>query len=208
MEGGRKDFFDLLNKILELSSYNMNQYTDGDNFNIPKDADESYSAYFEKMLNLAREASSDIEEGGLFDELKNIDDYKTNDKFFDWLKEYIMSVMQPYYDTVNIRQLSIGDFKERASFCFTYWILQDEEVENIPEGWDQEDLIVIKKVLYTAIEMIIVNRFGPVKTKKVFKEVFDFSPEFAECIINLIAEHKDELWKNVVMDKLKKIENE
>ena len=84
-----------------------------------------------------------------------------NDKFINWLHGYVESVIKPFIEAEYIRKLDKEHFEALTKYCFENLILRDIGNDKIDFSIGNENsILTMKKVLFTFIDMIIVNNYS------------------------------------------------
>lgn len=208
LEPGMIELVELFNEILEQSDYNLNKYVNGRSLSVPDD-DGIFEDNLKKFVNSVPEKIKELEDSekfwNLFDEL---DDYNNNDKFINWMRGYTESVIRPFIEAEYIRKMDAEKFNNMTNYCFENMVLKsvgDDEID-LTVG-NSKELFTMKKVLFTFIDMVIVNNYSKENAINNMKKVFGIKESYCGIWWELIEKYEDKLWKIMIMKKCERIDN-
>ena len=199
---------DLFNKILEESNYDLNRFVNGMTLSIDDNESKDLGEMVQKFIDLivpgVKRLASPEE---FWEEFTKLDDYEKIDKFIDWIKGYTNSAIKPYEETKLIRNMDEQEFEDITKYCFGNLILQDVGKRKIQEQENSNQIILLKKVFLTFIDMVIVNNFSKDNAFYNMEKVFGLGEKKCSIWWNLVKENEDKLWKLMIMKKYNQIEN-
>lgn len=202
------NFVDLFNFILENMNYNLDCLVKGNSLAVEDSISEEFLEKLKDFLALApeiiRKTDNKEEIWSSFEKLEN---YESNKKFINWLKKYVETRIRPAEDARFINELDLKSFEAMSQYCFENLILKDIGRNNIDEQWDKEQIIIIRKMLFTFINMIEVNFYSDEYALENMERVFGIKRQYCIKWLHLIKEHEDRLWKIMLMKQYNKIEN-
>ena len=161
-ENGVAKIIELFNTILEQSGYNLNQFVKGDSLAVPNEVPESFLDSLKKFVNISPDVIRSIEnKEDFWDIFEKLEDYENNDKFIKWVQRYIDSVIRPFEEAKFIRDMSNETFQKITKYCFENLIIKDIGKKRIDRTMgDLKQLYVLRKIMFTFIEMVLVENFS------------------------------------------------
>ena len=158
---------DLFNKILEESNYDLNRFVNGMTLSIDDNELKNLGGMVQKFIDLIVPVIKQVDNVEEFwREFTKLDDYEKIDKFIEWVKGYTNSAIKPYEETKLIRSMDEQEFCNITKYCFENLILQDVGKRKVQEQENWNQIILLKKVFLTFIDMVIVNNFSKDNVKE------------------------------------------
>lgn len=145
-----KKFVDLFNFILENKNYNLDCMVKGNSIAVEDSISEEFLEKLKDFLELAPEIiqKADNREE-IWSSFEELEDYERNKKFINWMKKYVKTIIKPVEDARFINELDLKSFEKMSQYCFENLVLKDIGRNNIEEQWDREQIIIIRKMLFT-----------------------------------------------------------
>ena len=202
------NFVDLFNYILENKNYNLNCLVKGNSLAVEDSISEEFLRKLKDFLALAPEIirkANNKEE--IWSSFENLEDYESNKKFINWLKKYVETIIRPVEDARFVNELDLDSFELMSQYCFENLILKDVGRSNIDEQWDREQIIIIRKMLFTFIDMIEVSFYSDEYALENMERTFGIKKQYCIKWLHLIKDHEDRLWKIMLMKRYNRIEN-
>ena len=200
---------ELFNKLLENSNYNLNKYVNGQSLSISKNDTEQFADLLKQFVNMVPQELKKLDNPEeLWSAFEQLDDIDSNNKFIEWIHEYADSVLEPYKETEFIRKLDDRMFKDMSKYCFENLILKDTGNHAFDEKEEtKERLVILRKVLYTFIDMIIVSNYSDKKAILNMKKIFGLDEKHCKIWWEYISVNEEKLWRIMLMKKYSRIEN-
>ena len=200
---------ELFNELLEKSNYNLNKYVNGQSLSISNSDTEQFVNLLKQFVNLIPQELKKLDNQTEFwGALEHLDDIDTNNKFIEWLHEYTNSILEPYNETEFIRKLDDRMFKDMSKYCFENLILRDTGNYAFDEEEEtKERLIILRKVLYTFIDMMIVNNFSYEKSVLNIEKTFGLNESHCKVWWEFVSLNEEKLWRIMLMKKYSRIES-
>lgn len=207
-ESEMNNFVDLFNFILENKNYNLDCLVKGNSLAVDDSISEEFLEKLKDFLALAPEIirKADNKEE-IWSSFETLDDYESNKKFINWLKKYVETIIRPVEDARFINELDLKSFEAMSQYCFENLVLKDIGRSNIDEQWDRVQIIIIRKMLFTFIDMIEVNFYSDEYALENMERTFGIKKQYCIKWLYLIKEHEDRLWKIMLMKRYNRIEN-
>lgn len=202
------EIMELFNKILEESNYNLNKFVNGMTLSINDDESKKLEELVQEFIDrIVSEIKKLSNQQVFWESFTKLDDYEKIDKFIEWMKGYTNSAIRPYEETEFLRDMDEQEFDNITKYCFENLILQDAGKRKVQEQANWEQIVLLKKVILTFIDMVVVNNFSKDNAFYNMEKVFGLGEE--KCIIwwKLVEENEDKLWKLMIMKKYNQIEN-
>lgn len=208
-ENGVAKIIELFNTILEQSGYNLNQFVKGDSLAVPNEVPEPFLDSLKKFVNISPDVIRSIENKedfwGIFEKLE---DYENNDKFIKWMQRYIDSVIRPFEEAKFIRDMSNETFQKITKYCFENLIIKDIGKKRIDRTMgDLKQLYVLRKIMFTFIEMVLVENFSRENAFDKMDRIFGIKESCCKLWWELIEDNEEKLWRIMMMKQSKRIEN-
>lgn len=197
----------LFDEILKEGNYDLNRFVNGVTLSIDESESETLGekmhSFIDLLFVLVKETDNFEEFWKPFAEIKN---YEKNDQFVEWIKGYMNSMLKPYKETEFIRKMKKQEFQNVTEYCFQNMILQDAGKERIQESKNWEQYLIVRKVIFSFIDMVIVSNYSLENTIKTMEKLFGLSEEKCEIWWKVIEENEDKLWKIMMMKKYNQID--
>lgn len=199
----------LFNEILEKADYNLNKYVKGHSLVLPDSDTEDFENLLKEFANTIPNEVKNLENPEAFWELfSELDDYNDNDKFINWLHGYVESVIKPFIEAEYIRKLDKEHFEALTKYCFENLILRDSGNDKIDFSIGNENsILTMKKVLFTFIDMIIVNNYSKENAIERMQKIFGIKEDYCVIWWDIVNKYEDKLWRIMMMKKYDDIEN-
>lgn len=205
---GTVALIELFNTILEQSDYNLNQFVKGDSLAVPSDTPE----FFQKSLNEFVKISPDIirtleNRESFWEIFEKLDDYENNDKFIKWMQQYVDASLKPFEETAFLRNMDDRSFEQLTKYCFMNLVIKNigkKQIDNSIE--DVKQLYVLRKTIFTFIDMVIVENFSKEYAFENMERIFGLTESYCEILWELIEQNEDKLWKIMMMKQSRRIE--
>lgn len=206
--GMLKTFIELFNSILEESNYNLNQFVKGESLTVSDDMSEEFLDTLKEFVNNAPEVIKEIDnKEQVWEFFEVLDDYESNNKFIKWLAKYVDSVNRPFEESAFLKDMNNDDFQKITKYCFDNLILQDIGKRKIDKSWNQKEMLILRKVLFTFIEMVIIDNCAKEKAFDNMRRIFDVTEDYCEVWWNYIIKNEDRLWRSMLMKQNRRIED-
>ncbi len=208
-ENGVAKIIELFNTILEQSGYNLNQFVKGDSLAVPNEVPESFLDSLKKFVNISPDVIRSIEnKEDFWDIFEKLEDYENNDKFIKWVQRYIDSVIRPFEEAKFIRDMSNETFQKITKYCFENLIIKDIGKKRIDRTMgDLKQLYVLRKIMFTFIEMVLVENFSRENAFDKMHRIFGIEEFCCKLWWDLIEENEEKLWRIMMMKQSRRIEN-
>ena len=199
----------LFNEILKKADYNLNKYVKGHSLVLPDSDTEDFENLLKEFANTIPDEVKNLENPEAFWELfSELDDYNDNDKFINWLHGYVESVIKPFIEAEYIRKLDKEHFEALTKYCFENLILRDIGNDKIDFSIGNENsILTMKKVLFTFIDMIIVNNYSKENAIERMQKIFGIKEDYCVIWWDIVNKYEDKLWRIMMMKKYDDIEN-
>lgn len=205
---GMTTSFELFNSILENSGYNLNQYVKGDMLAITDDVQEEYVNTLKEFMDIAADEVKNIEDKEAFWSIfEKLDDYKDNNRFIAWLKKYIEAANRLFEDAAFLRDIEDTAFERMTDYCFQNLILRDIGKKRIANEWDLKQMTILRKILFTFIEMVVTDNFSKENTFANMQKLFGISGKQCEHWWNIVNQNEEKLWRIMLMKQYSRLEN-
>lgn len=206
---GIEKAIELFNTILEESQFDLNQFVKSDSLAIPNKMPETFQESLKKFVDIVPELIKKMEDAedfwGIFEKL---DDYEKNNKFISWLKKYTDAVIRPFKEALFLQEESEESFRQLTDYCFENLILKDIGKKRInKETVDTKKILILRKIIFTFIEMVVVDNFSKENAFDNMGRVFGIKEEYCEVWWNLIKKNEEKIWKIMLMKQYRRMEN-
>ena len=208
-EDGIKKVIELFNTILEESEFNLNEFVKSNSVSISNQMSEGFSESLKQFVDLVPNIVKQLDDADSFWSIfENIDDYEKNDKFIMWLKKYAESVNRPFEEALFLRKIDEKVFQKLSNYCFENLILRDIGKKRInSEIGDIKQILILRKIIFTFIEMIVVDNFSKENAFDNMERMFGIKASYCEFWWDLIEKEQDKIWKIMIMKQCSRIEN-
>lgn len=203
-----KEVEELFNFILRRSNYNLNQYVKGDSLSIPNDMEEEFVTSLKKMLDILPEVVKVIKDKdkfwNIFNELERFED---NDKFIKWLIKYVENAVRPFEDASFLREIQEETLCKMIDYCFENLIVKNVGKNEVRRsGWDVEQMGIMRRIIFTFVDMVICENFTEEKTYEQMNRMFCLEASFCIKLWELVERNRNELWGIMVLRKIQRLE--
>lgn len=130
-----------------------------------------------------------------------------SEKFVIMLRRYIEAVNQPVKETAFLRELSIEEFKGMVKYCYSNFVISNEDIERDKGKWERKQLQVLRKVILTVAEMAVLSNYSEQRVLCQINRMFELSDEYGKVLWNTVQDDKDQLWKYMVSVRCDSIES-
>lgn len=200
---GIQNFSKMFTDILEMGGHQLNQYVHGDNMGLPEDVSDEFVEALKEFIDAVPMQVSQIEDKDLFwQSFEQMQDYEKNDKFIRWLKQYVEQLLKSWEDAVFINKLSEDKLGEMVNYCFENLIIKYVNVKEISTVWNARQLNVLRNILLTYFDMIIMYQYTCNYAFESIQKRFGISNACCAIFQNLVEKNEDKLWKIMVSKKL------
>lgn len=199
----------LFNIILEESHFNLNQIVKGDSIIVSGEMSEVFLDSLKEFVDLIPNEIRHVEQEEEFWSLfENLDDYENNDKFIMWLKRYVEAFVKPNKEAMFLKEMDDVTFKKLSNYCFENLILKNISKNRIDkEIGDIKQILILRKIIFTFIEMVIVDNLSKEDAYEYMQELFCMQEGFCEVLWNQIQKNEERLWRIMLMKQYDRIEN-
>lgn len=200
---GIQDFSKMFTNILEMGGHQLNQYVHGDSMGLPENVSDEFVDALKEFIDAAPMQISQIEDKDSFwQSFEQMQDYEKNDKFISWLKQYVEQLLKSWEDAVFINKLSEDKLRDMVNYCFEKLILKYVSVKAISTVWDAKQLNVLRNILLTYFDMIIMYQYTCDYAFESIQKRFGISNACCAIFQNLVEKNEERLWKIMVSKKL------
>ncbi len=202
-ENGIQDFSKMFTNILEMGEHHLNQYVNGDNMGLPENVSDEFEKALKEFIDAVPMQVSQIEDKDSFwQSFEQMQDYNKNDKFIRWLKQYVEQLLKSWENAVFINKLSEDKLKEMADYCFENLILKYVSPKAISTVWDAKQLNVLRNILLTYFDMIIMYQYTCDYAFESIQKRFGISNSCCAIFQDLVEKNEDRLWRIMLSKKL------
>lgn len=208
-ESGIKKVIELFNVILEESEFDLNQFVKSDSLAIPNQMSETFLESLKQFVDMVPDIVKQLDDAESFWCLfENLDDYEKNNKFIVWLKRYTESIIRPYEEALFLKEIDEELFQKLTRYCFDNLILRDIGKKRIDsEIGDIKQILTLRKIIFTFIEMVVVDNFSKENAFDNMERMFDIKASYCELWWDLIEKNEDKIWKIMIMRQYSRMEN-
>ncbi|MBO5239627.1 MAG: hypothetical protein J6B50_12760 [Lachnospiraceae bacterium] len=206
---GMKKIINLFYELLEKCHFELNQFVSGESLTIPSDIseilDDSLKDFLDSIVDEYRKSDNKDE---FFNIFLSVGDYEKFDKFINWVEKYAIAKVKPLLEAEFLTNITIDEFEKMTDYCFENFVLMDIGDSNIDkEIWDVKSILIMKKVLYTFIDICVVGNYSKENAFSNMNRIFGLSKERCEIWWKLVESNSEKLWKILLMKKYTRIEN-
>lgn len=208
-ENGIKKAIELFNIILEESEFNLNQFVKSDSLSISNEMSETFMESLKEFVAMVPDMVKQMEDAEIFWNIfENLDDYEKNNKFIMWLRRYVDAVIRPFKEAMFLKEISDESFQRLTNYCFENLILRDIGKKRIDkEIADVKQILILRKIIFTFIEMIVVDNFSKENAFDNMERMFGIKNSYCELWWKLIEKNEDKIWKIMIMKQYSRMEN-
>lgn len=208
-KSGYKDVFEIFNVILEESGFDLNQFVKGDSLEIPNEMSEKFLDSLKNFVSLVPDVVKQMEDAASFwSQFEKLDDYESNHKFVLWLRKYAESIIRPFEEASFLKEMDEQTFYTLTNYCFENLVLKDIGKKRIDkEICDTKQMLILKKIMFTFIEMIVVDNLSKENAFDKMKRIFGIKEVFCGIWWDLIAKNEDKIWRIMIMKQYRRVEN-
>lgn len=201
---GTETLMELFNCILEKSSYNLNKYINGRSLSIPDSDVELIGSDIKKFVSGITEELKKIENQNEFwESFCELDDIENINKFVEWLHNYTDSMLEPYRDAGFLRHLDQEVFENKSKYCLENFILEDVGKR---ENNQESEMFVLKRILLTFIDMVVVNNYSKKNALESMEKMFGIDESHCTIWWEMVQEKEEKLWRIMLMRKCDRID--
>ena len=184
---GTNELVELFNCILESSNYNLDQFVKNGILAVSDDVQEDFIDALKKLINIIPEVVKNLDDKEKFwASFEQLDDYKKNSKFIKWLIKYTDVALKPFEDAAFMREMSDTALQEMSEYCFQNLIMKDIGKKRVDKKWNIKQIIVLRKIMFTFIEMVIADNFSKENTFSNMQRIFGIK----DCLADGMYEYK------------------
>lgn len=137
-----------------------------------------------------------------------LEDYEQNKKFISWIEQYLEATMRPIQEAAFINKISQNNFELLCKYCFENLILQDIGKTRLDKNiGDTKQLIILKKIIFTFVDMVIVKSYSKENSFENMKKIFDIKEPYCEFLWYITQKHEEKLWKIMMMKQYDRLNN-
>lgn len=208
-ESGIEKAIKLFNIILEESEFDLNQFVKSDSLAISNQMSETFLESLKEFVNTVPDLVKQMDDAEAFWSLfENLDDYEKNNKFLSWLRRYTEAVIKPFEEANFLKEISEETFNKLTNYCFENLILRDIGKKRIDqEKGEIKQILILRKILFTFIEMVVVDNFSKENAFDNMEKMFDIKEAYCEYWWSLIEKNEDKIWKIMLMKQYRRMEN-
>lgn len=196
---------DMFYRLLEKSENDLNQTVGNNSFVIPVGIEDSFADDLSAFLKLVqKEYKKDEKILELFDNLGKDTD---SEKFVIMLKHYIEAVNQPAKETAFLRDMPLDEFKSMVEYCYSNFVISNGDIERDEGMWEQRQLQVLRKVILTVSEMVVLAYYPEHRVLYQINRMFNLNEEYGKILWNMVQGDKDQLWKYMMSARCDHIES-
>lgn len=208
-ESGIEKAIKLFNIILEESEFDLNQFVKSDSLAISNQMSETFLESLKEFVNTVPDLVKQMDDAEAFWSLfENLDDYEKNNKFLSWLRRYTEAVIKPFEEANFLKEISEETFNKLTNYCFENLILRDIGKKRIDQEIGEiKQILILRKILFTFIEMVVVDNFSKENAFDNMEKMFDIKEAYCEYWWSLIEKNEDKIWKIMLMKQYRRMEN-
>ena len=200
------NWLQLFKVLLEESGFALDHYVNGKQVSIEKEASDIFINSLKQFLDSAvdiigRAKNQDL----VWENVEKMGAEGTNKKFIQWLKEYVSAGLKPRRDAEFINKMEQEDFEKMSQFCFENYVLQKTN-QNHGDSWTEKQIVVVRKMIFTFVEMLVVDFLSDECAVAQMKSIFAMENERCEIWLQYIKKNEDRLWKIMMMRRIARIE--
>ena len=208
-ENGFEKVIELFNTILEESQFDLNQFVKSDSLAIPNEMSETFQVSLKKFIEMVPNLVKEMDNAEDFWEIfENLDDFEKNNKFIMWLRKYTEAVIRPFKEAMFLKEESEQPFQKLTNYCFENLILKDIGKKRINrEIVDIKKILILRKIIFTFIEMVVVDNFSKENAFDNMDRMFGIKEEYCKVWWDLIKKNEERIWKIMLMKQYRQMEN-
>lgn len=200
---GMQDFSRMFTNILEMGGRQLNQYVHGDSMGLPENVSDEFVEALKEFIDVAPMQVSQIEDKDSFWlSFEQMQDYEQNDKFIRWLRQYVEQLLKSWENAVFINKLSEDKLRDIVNYCFENHILKCGSVKATGVVWDGKQLNVLRNILLTYFDMIIMYQYTCNYAFESIQKRFGISNACSTIFQELVEKNEEKLWRIMLSKKL------
>lgn len=193
-------------RLLEKSGNALDQFIKDDSFLVGDDISCEVDVFFEEIQGVVCTFNGDINEI-IAVLIKQGDNHNQCNLFMEWLKEYIDMKRQIIQETEFIRKFTAEEFETNLEFCMNNLVLYNYGRKLIEKNqYNYEEMMTLKKVINTAIEMKVTERYAEELLIEKMKNMFNMLEEHIKSLWLSLEKHDEAIWKIVAVRRSDRIE--
>lgn len=202
------EWLELFKDAVQECNNNLDQFVEGSRVRIPNKTSETLVEILNKFISFSRDVFFSCENvEKLWDNIKKIGEDGENKKFISWLNKYVDVGLKPRRDAKPIVSMNFEMFKNMSLYVFRNYIMKNIGKRNNDEQWDTHQVIIMKKMMHTLIEMLLIESLSEECAIEQMRNLFGMNVEQSELWINCINDDREDIWRMVLMKKISNIEN-
>lgn len=204
-----KKSIDLFNSLLEESEFNLDQFVNGDALAISNEISDQFVKNLKEFINIIPDAVREIEDQDVFwNTFSHLKDYENNKKFIIWIRRYLETTMRPKKEAAFINEINQDVFENMCQYCFENLILQNIGEKRIDTNiGDIKQLIILRKIIYTFIDMVVVENFSKENAFENMEKIFGIERRYCEYFWKLFQQNEEKIWRFMMMKQYSRINN-
>ncbi len=202
------EWIKLFKSAVRESDNNLDQFVEGSMVRIPEKTSETFVDILNQFITSARDVVFTCENvEKIWDDIKKIGEDGENKKFIDWLIKYVEVGLKPRKDAEPIVCMDADVFKNMSLYVFRNYVLKNVGKGNIDEQWDSKQVFIMKKMMHTLIEMLLVDCLSEDYAIGQMQNLFGMNIKQCKLWVECINDDRETLWKMVLMKKISSIEH-
>lgn len=193
----------MFQKLLKESGYNLDQAVGNNSFLIPEGFDDEFASDLSCFLELIKKAYR--EDINIVEVLNEVDKGEHSDKFIVLLSRFLEFSSQPARETTFLRGFTIEQFNNIVEYCCSHCIISNDPIRD-DEIWEEEQLQIVRKVILTVSELIVVQNYSKQYVLSQIDDKFQMPEPFGEILWNIVKEHENQIWKYLMVLRSDRIE--
>lgn len=157
---------------------------------------------FEKNIELLADK---VKNGGdKISVLEEVSEICNNEIFCKLVLENLSEVLIPFEEMRYLRELEFNEFVMLINYMFENLIIHLEDPQTIANETklDEQNIIYIKRLLYTLLQLIIVRRHTFNWYKSMIFDMFRFDEKKTTFLWELYCKNKEQLINIVVLENI------
>lgn len=199
------DVSNMFFKLLDKSGQDLNQTVGSNSFVIPAGIDDNFADDLSVFLELVRKEYK--KDQTILDTIDKLGQDTDSEKFVIMLRRYIEAVNQPVKETAFLRELSIEEFKDMVEYCYSHFVISNEDIEQDKGKWERKQLQVLRKVILTVAEMVVLSNYPKHRVLYQINRMFELNNEYGKVLWNTVQGDRDQLWKYMMSVRCDNIES-